>query len=121
GAGVGRSSEPSARRRYGRVMVLLVPSDTAPFLASARPMRFALSTSVMLVRAMMLPCHCDPVPIVAEEPTCQYTFFACAPLISTTFPAVVSPVPAWKTKVALGSPPPSSVRLPVTPRLVAEQ
>ena len=44
----------------------------------------------MLVSARMLPCHCDAVPIVAELPTCQYTFLACAPLISTTLPAVVS-------------------------------
>jgi len=36
-------------------MVLLVPSDTAPFLASARPMRFALSTSVELVRVSVVP------------------------------------------------------------------
>src|SRR5690349_5964308 len=65
---------PAPRQPYGRVMTLLVPSDTAPFRARARPVRFALSTSVMLVRARMLPCHCEAVPIVAELPTCQYTF-----------------------------------------------
>jgi hypothetical protein len=33
GAGAGRSSGPSSRRRYGSVMTLLVPSVTAPFRA----------------------------------------------------------------------------------------
>src|SRR6476469_10006343 len=102
-------------------MVLLVPSDTAPFRARARPIRFALSTSVMLVRARMFPFHCEAVPMVAELPTCQYTFFACAPLMRMMLPAVVSPVPAWKTKVAFGSPPPSRIRLPVKPIDVAEE
>src|ERR1700731_4440484 len=88
---------PALPRRYGSVMTLLVPIVTAPFRANARPRRVALSTNVMLVRARMLPCHFDAVPIVAELPTCQYTFLACAPLIRTTSPAVVSDVPAWKT------------------------
>src|SRR3954469_19063806 len=36
-------------------------------------------------------------------------------------PAVVSELPAWKTKFAFGSPPPSSVSVPVTPMPLAVQ
>ena len=61
---------------YGSVMVLFVPSDTAPFRAKARPFSVAFVTKVMLVRVRMLPCHCDAVPSVAELPICQNTFFA---------------------------------------------
>jgi hypothetical protein len=47
-------------------MTLLLPSVTAPFRAKARPNSVTLSFSVMLVRVMMLPCHADPTPSVAE-------------------------------------------------------
>jgi hypothetical protein len=102
-------------------MTLLEPSETAPLRASARPSSVALSTSVMLVSATMLPCHFDEVPMVADEPTCHQTFAADAPLISTMLPAVVSDVPAWKTNTAFGSPPPSSVSVPVTEMPLAVQ
>ena len=48
GTGTGRVSGPGACQRYGRVMMLLVPSVTAAFSASARPNSVELSTIVML-------------------------------------------------------------------------
>ncbi len=64
----------------------------------------------------------EPVPSVAELPTCQNTLQACAPLIRLTVlpDAVVSEEPAWKTKTAFGSPPPFSVSAPVSPIEEAE-
>ena len=56
---------------------------------------------------MIVPRNVEPVPSVAELPTCQKTLQACAPLIRLTVlaDAVVSVEPAWKTKTAFGSPP----------------
>ena len=107
--------------RVRLVMVLPFPSVTAPFRASARPMSTTLSLSVMLVKAMMFPFHWLPTPRVAELPTHQYTFFACAPFWSNTFPAVVSVEGARITNSALLSPLPSSVTVPVTPTDDPEQ
>ena len=55
-----------------------------------------------------------PVPSVAEEPTCQKTLHACAPLISCTvvFEPVISVEPIWKMNTALGSPCASRITLP---------
>jgi hypothetical protein len=57
------------------------------------------------------------MPSVAELPTCQMTLLDWAPLIRATWlaEAVVSVEPAWKTKTAFGSPPPSRVTVPVSP------
>src|SRR6185369_6316325 len=84
-------------RSYGRETLLLLASDTAPWRAKALPRRVALELRLMLVSARMLPFIVLPVPSVAELPTCQYTFFAWAPLASTTEPdvATVSADPAW--------------------------
>src|SRR5687768_11016187 len=99
---------------YGSVMVFLLPSVTAPFRARARPMSVTSSFRVIDVKARMLPLKVDgPTPSVAELPTWKYTLAACAPLIRMMLPVWVSVLPAWKTKTALGSPPPSSVRSPV--------
>jgi hypothetical protein len=69
---------------------------------------------VIDAKAMIVPTKRVPVPSVAEEPTCQKTLHACAPLISWT--AVLEPVinvePIWKINTALGSPCASSVTLP---------
>ena len=70
----------------GSVMTLLLPSVTEPFRARARPNNVALSTSVMLVRARMLPWMCEAVPSAAAEPTWNYTFLACPPLLRTIAP-----------------------------------
>src|SRR5579862_818273 len=112
-------SGPGACKHYGSVMVLPVVSVTAPVCASARPKRVAVEFRLMLTWARMFPCHADAVPSVGELPMTQYTFFAWAPLISTTDPAVTSELPAWKTNVAFGFPPPSSVSVPVTPMPIA--
>ena len=99
--GAGRSTEkPGAvsrarrSRPYGRVMLLLLTSDTAPLRANALPSSVALELKLMLVSARMFPFITLPVPSVAELPTCQYTFFAWAPPIRTTDPATVSAEPA---------------------------
>jgi len=44
---------------------------TAPFRARTRPLTVAPVSSVMLVRARMLPVNAVVVPRVAELPTCQ--------------------------------------------------
>ena len=65
----------------------------------------------------MFPLKEEPVPRVAELPTCQKTLQAWAPPMRfTTLPdAVISVEPTWKTKTALGSPWASSVSVPVSP------
>jgi hypothetical protein len=95
----------------------LVPaSDTAPFRAKALPTRFAVVPKLMLVSATTLPFIALPFPSVAELPACQYTFFASAPLASTTDPDVATVIadPAWNTYV----PVPLSVTAPV--KLIAD-
>jgi len=71
--------------------------------------------TVMLARAVTVPTKVVVVPMVAELPTCQKTLHACAPPWSATrLPlAVMSVVPAWKTKTAEESPWASSVTVPV--------
>ena len=71
---------------------------------------------------MIVPRKVEPVPSVAELPTCQKTLQAWAPLIRLTLlaDAVVSVEPAWKTKTAFGLPPPLSVSAPVRPIEEAE-
>jgi hypothetical protein len=71
----------------------------------------------MLVNANTFPTKSVPVPKVAELPTCQNTLQAWAPLIRSTeeAEAVVMVEPNWKTKTAFESPPPSRVRIPVSP------
>ena len=60
---------------------------------------------------MMVPLKTDPVPSVAEVPTCQKTFAALALPVRKIFRSelVVSVEAIWKMKTALASPPPSSV------------
>src|SRR5579862_9376531 len=53
------------------LVIVFVSSVTAPFLASSRPSTVAPVVAVMLVRARMVPRKLDPVPSVAELPTCQ--------------------------------------------------
>ena len=70
---------------------------------------------VMLVLTSIVPTSAVPVPSVAELPTCQKTPQGPPLMIDTTeLLAVVSVLPIWKMKTALGSPPPSSVRMPVS-------
>ena len=88
---------------------------------------------------MMVPMKSLSLPIVAESPTCQYTWQSesrrdardpppgrrrrpPAPLLVTRtddLAAVVSVVPTWKTKTASGSPWASSTSSPVNVAAVA--
>ena len=54
--------------------------------------------------------------MVAELPTCQYTWHGSAPLIIVTVElvVVVSVLPIWKTKTASALPWASSVRAPLS-------
>jgi hypothetical protein len=73
--------------------------------------------TVIDVSARIVPRKVEPVPRVAELPTCQKTLQAWAPLMRLTLlaDAVISVEPAWKTNIAFGFPPPLSVSDPVSP------
>ena len=67
--------------------------------------------------AMMVPTMVPPPAalMVAELPTCQKTFLACAPLIRMTLRGApgaptVSVLAVWKTQIAFASPWPSKVK-----------
>ena len=96
------------------VVIVLVSMVTAPSRASSLPWIVAPVFAVMDAKAMMVPTKRGPVPSVAEEPTCQKTLHACAPLTSRTvvFDSVISVEPIWKMNTALGSPRALSVTLP---------
>src|SRR5438093_744455 len=68
----------------------------------------------MEANARMLPLNTEPVPRVAELPTCQNTLAALAPPLRITWRAeVVVRVDAiWKMNTALATPLASSVRYP---------
>jgi hypothetical protein len=104
------------------LVIVSVSSVTAPFRASTRPSIVTPVVTVMLVSARIVPRKVEPVPSVAELPTCQKTLQDWAPLIRFTelADAVVSVDPAWKTKTAFGLPPPSSVSAPLNPIAEAE-
>jgi hypothetical protein len=91
---------------------------TAPLRASARPWMVSPVVTVIDSRARMLPSKMEPVPSVAELPTCQNTLQACAPFVSRMWldVSVMSVEPTWKMKTApafpwafrISSPPTSS-------------
>ena len=56
--------------------MVLVSRVTAPFRASNLPLIDAAVVAVMEVRAMIVPTNTEPVPSVAELPTCQKTLQA---------------------------------------------
>ncbi len=97
-------------------------SVTAPLRASARPYTVTPSFIEIDVSARMEPTKVEPVPSVAELPTCQKTLHGCAPLTRFTLlpEAVVSDEPAWKMKTVSGSFCASSVSEPVSPSAVAD-
>src|SRR5437867_1257994 len=92
----------------------LESSVTAPVRANSRPSTAAPLVTVMEANARMLPLNTEPVPRVAELPTCQKTLAALAPPLRITWRAeVVVRVDAiWKMNTALASPWASSVRSP---------
>jgi len=79
-------------------------SVTAPVNAYSPPSTLTPDCREILAWERMFPKKLDPVPSVAEEPTCQYTLQARAPLASTTREddAVVRLEPIWNTKSAFG-------------------
>lgn len=66
------------------VVMVLVSMFTAPVRASNLPWIVAAVLAVIVANAMIVPTKRVPVPSVAEEPTCQNTLHACAPLTSAT-------------------------------------
>jgi len=100
------------------VVMVSVSRVTAPLRARTRPSMVTPVVTVMSVKARMLPRNVEPVPRVAELPTCQNTLQAWAPLVSSTRLAepVVSVDPAWNTNAAFGFPPASRVRAPLSAR-----
>ncbi len=116
GTGVGPAAIGGGGTHVDRVTAF-VSSVTAALRASARPSSVAPVVIVIAVSARMFPTKLEDVPIVAELPTCQKTLHAWAdPISSTRLAEAVSRVePAWKMKTAFGSPPPSRVRVPLSP------
>jgi hypothetical protein len=94
----------------------LVSIVTAPFRARALPDTLVPVCSAMLVSASMLPTNTVSVPSVAELPICQKARQSWPPLMKTTdaLLAVVSLLPIWKMKTALGSPWASRTSVPVS-------
>ena len=72
------------------MVIVFVSRLTAPVLASSLPWIVAAVFAVIVAEAMIVPTKLVPVPSVAEEPTCQNTLHACAPLMSFTL--VLEPV-----------------------------
>src|SRR6478672_5348579 len=90
-------------------------SVTAPFRASALPVRLAPVFIVMLVRARILPTNVVPTSIVAELLTCHSTPHAFAPFTRLTVAPgdVMRVLDIRKTKTALAFPCALSVSVPV--------
>lgn len=107
---------------HAEAVMALSLSVTAPVLARTRPLTEAPLFNVAELEARMLPMKLVVEPRVADDPTCQNTLHACAPFSRTTLlaDAVVSVLPAWKTKTAFESPPPFNVSVPVSWRLEPE-
>jgi hypothetical protein len=79
---------------------------TAPVWASALPSIVELAFIVMDAYAIMVPLKFEDVPRVAELPTCQKMFLACAPPIKMTSrpTPTVSVLAIWKTQTSFGPP-----------------
>lgn len=78
------SSIPRVGAEHIVAAIVLADNVTAPFLASTRPFTTAPVFTVIDVNASMLPWNEDPVPSVAELPTCQNTLHARAPFMRAT-------------------------------------
>lgn len=122
GVGVGLGvGELETAAQVGTVTVL-VSKVTSPVLASNLPSTTALVPRVILVDARIVPWKLDPLPSVAELPTCQKTLHACAPFskIISLAEADVSPEPAWKINTAFAFPAPFRVKGPLSWMVLAE-
>ena len=80
--------------------MVLESSVTAAVRANSRPSTVAPVVTVIEAKARMFPLNTEPVPRVAELPTCQKTLAALAPPLRLTWrPDVVTSVePIWKMK-----------------------
>src|SRR5258708_9986761 len=67
----------------------LVSRVTAAVRANSRPCTAAPVVTVMEAKARMFPLNTEPVPKVAELPTCQKTLAALAPPLRITWRAEV--------------------------------
>jgi hypothetical protein len=99
----------------GTICTVFVSRVTAPLRAKARPFIVAELSRVMDANERMVPSRWEPVPSVAELPTCQKTWHAWAPRVRTTLlaEAVMSVEPDWKMKTLSGSSRPLRVNVPV--------
>jgi hypothetical protein len=104
------------------IVTTLSSSVTAPFRAKTCPLTVAPVFKVIDVRAIIEPAKSLVVPSVAELPTCQNTWQACAPFSNTTRLEVAPSreEPAWKMKTEFALPPPSRVSVPVNDKLEAD-
>ncbi len=107
-------TEGRAAAHDGRVNTSLF-NVTAPFRARACPSTVTPLFTVTEVRARMFPTKLEPLPNVAELPTCQKTLQAVTPPTRFTVlsDAVMSVESVWKMNTA--SEPPFSVSVPVRP------
>ena len=69
--------------------MILESSVTAAVRANSRPSTVAPVVTVMEAKARMFPLNTEPVPRVAELPTCQKTLAALAPPLRMTWRAEV--------------------------------
>lgn len=92
---------------------------TSPFRASALPWTVTPLSSVMDVRARIVPTREEPDPRLAELVTCQKTLHGLPPLTKVTelVDAVTSDDVAWKIQTELGSFAPSKTMAPLTVRM----
>lgn len=76
----------------------MLSNVTAAFRANARPWTVTPVVTVIDACARMFPANTDPVPRVAELPTCQMTPQFRAPLINCTLLPVadVNVESVWK-------------------------
>jgi len=95
-------------------VIVLESSVTVPVRATSEPLIVAPVVAVIDDKATMCPAKFELVPSVAEDPTCQKTLQACAPLVRITLLplAVVKESGKVKTNTEFGSPAPLSVSEP---------
>ena len=101
---------------HAGTVIVSLSRVTAPVWASARPTIVLFVVTVIDARARIVPLKLEPVPSVAELPTCQNTLQAWASPIRTTWLAepVVSVEPIWKMKTAAGLPCASRYNVPLS-------
>ena len=116
GGGFSRCRRFAPSRAVGRRDGVRVEVDRTRSCASSLPWIVAAVFAVIVAEAMIgADEERVPVPRVADEPTCQKTLHACAPLTSDDGGVGArrsASEPIWKMNTALGLPCASSVTLP---------